>query len=427
MKAAHELEPSHAPERARIRGAVPLSRELAQVVAAERQRALRALLARPLLGPDRAVELALVRRHAAWLQDWLARNAQWRLQVDPEHARLRKTPGDLGDGTRPARDPVSGAPFTRRRYVLLCLALAALERSDRQTTLGRLAEDVMALTAADPGLARAGIAFDMSSRDQRRDLVQVVRLLLDLRVLARVHGEEQQYLEKRGDVLYGISRPALAAMPNVRRGPSTVEATDLESRLRAVAEEVRPDSDEARNRALRTRLTRQLLDDPIVYHDTLTEEEKAYLASQRGHLVRQVAEATGLAPEVRLEGIALVDDRGDLTDVAIPEEGTEGHLTILLAEHLARSARERPGLAVGTAELQRHVAALAARHRGRWRRDATLPGAEVELTERTLERLESLRLVRRTPEGAVPLPAIGRYALDETPAEEASPRLALER
>ncbi len=425
MRAPREVEAPQSPERARA--AEPLSREIAQVITAERQRALRALLARPLLGADRAADLALVRRHAAWLQEWLARNAEWRLQVDPEQARLRKTPGDLSDGTRPARDPASGAPFTRRRYVLLCLALAALERSDRQTTLGRLADDVMALTAADPGLARAGIAFEMSSRDQRRDLVQVVRLLLDFRVLVRVHGDEQQYLEARGDVLYGISRPALAATLNVHRGPSTVEAPDLESRLGAVAEEVRPDSDEARNRELRTRLTRRLLDDPIVYYDALTEEEKAYLASQRGHLVRQIAEATGLAPEVRLEGIALVDDRGDLTDVAIPEEGTEGHLTILLAEHLARCARERPGVPVGAAELQRHVAVLTARHRGRWRRDATLPGAEVELAERTLERLESLRLVRRTPEGAVPLPAIGRYALEETPPEEASPRLALDR
>src|SRR5947209_14922100 len=45
----------------------------------------------------------------------------------------------------------------------------------------------------------AGIAFDLKSQDQRRDLVQVVRLLLSLRVLVRVQGDEQQYLSERGD------------------------------------------------------------------------------------------------------------------------------------------------------------------------------------------------------------------------------------
>ena len=69
-------------------------------------------------------------------------------------------------------------PFSRRRYVLACLALAALERADAQVTLGWLAERVLAL-AADPGLADAGFAFALDSREERADLVVVVRLLLD--------------------------------------------------------------------------------------------------------------------------------------------------------------------------------------------------------------------------------------------------------
>jgi uncharacterized protein (TIGR02678 family) len=67
-------------------------------------------------------------------------------------------------------------PFTRRRYVLLCLALAALERGEAQIALG-LAEQVV-MDAGDPHLEAAGIAFTLERRDERLDLAAVVRLLL---------------------------------------------------------------------------------------------------------------------------------------------------------------------------------------------------------------------------------------------------------
>ena len=201
-------------------------------------------------------------------------------------------------------------------------------------------------------------------------------------------------------------------MLNVKRGPSTIDETALGGRLAALVDEPMPDTDESRNRRLRSQLTRKLLDDPIVYHDALTEGERAYLGSQRAFLLAQIEEATGLIPEVRREGIALVDESGDLTDLALPEEGTDGHLTLLLAEHLAACARRDGPVAVGHAALHRHVAGLVARHRAHWRRDVAEPGAEIGLTERTLDRLEALRLVRRTEDGVMPLPALGRYALD---------------
>jgi hypothetical protein len=43
----------------------------------------------------------------------------------------------------------------RRRYVILCLALSALARSDAQTTLGSLADDVL-MAAAEPTWRRPG-------------------------------------------------------------------------------------------------------------------------------------------------------------------------------------------------------------------------------------------------------------------------------
>jgi uncharacterized protein (TIGR02678 family) len=395
--------------------ATPSGGQLEHATVAERRRALRALLQHPLLGAAGALpEFGLVRRHAAWLRDWLARHPGWSLHIDSETARLRKTPADLDDVTRPAREPNSGLPFTRRRYVVLCLALAALERADRQTTLGRLAEAIIGFAAADPALASAGLSFELTGHDQRRDLVHVIRLLLELRVLVRVHGDEQQYLAERGDVLYNVNRPALAAMLNVKRGPSTIGETALDRRLEALVAEAVPDTDEGRNRQLRSKLTRRLLDDPIVYFDRLTEEERTYLTSQRAFLLGQIQEATGLVPETRAEGIAMVDEAGEMTDLGLPEEGTEGHLALLVAEFLADHARREGRVPVASTALHQHVAELIARHRSHWRKDVAEPAAEVALTELTVERLEALRLVRRTGDGVVPLPALGRYALDRS-------------
>ena len=108
---------------------------------AQRQAALRALLAKPLLVvADDAESLMLVRRHLPVLSGWLRRETGWRLAADAETARLFKTASLTSDATHPARGH-NREPFSRRRYVAACLALSALARADAQTTLGSLAED----------------------------------------------------------------------------------------------------------------------------------------------------------------------------------------------------------------------------------------------------------------------------------------------
>ncbi|MGH2891867.1 MAG: TIGR02678 family protein, partial [Solirubrobacteraceae bacterium] len=175
-------------------------------------RATRALLRRPLLRGDGDPDaFRLVRRHATELRGWFDQNTGWRLHVDSEVSRLFKLAEPDPGGTHPAREPRSHLPLGRRRYVLLCLALSVLERADAQITLGRLAEGIIA-AAGDARLAAAGVTFELSGREQRGDLVAVVRILLEFGALARVAGDEDAFVREAGDVLYDVERRVLAVL-----------------------------------------------------------------------------------------------------------------------------------------------------------------------------------------------------------------------
>jgi uncharacterized protein (TIGR02678 family) len=378
---------------------------------AQRRAALRSLLAKPLLVADTDSEtLVLVRRYLAELREWLSRETGWRLVADSETARLFKTTPVLSDASHPARGH-NTEPFGRRRYVTLCLALSALARADAQTTLGSLADDVLT-AAAEPELAAAGFTLTLDSRADRSDLVAVVRLLLGWGVLSRVAGDEEAYLSAGIDVLYDVRRPVLSVLLSGTRGPSTVTAAPFEHRLAELTVEPVAETDELRNQALRRRLTRRLLEDPVVYYDELGEDERAYLLSQRHAITRRIEEATGLVPEMRAEGIAMVDPDDELTDVRMPEQRTDGHVTLLVAEHLAR--RERATLD----ELHTFVRQAAADHATYWRKGVTEPGAETELLATALEKLSALRLVQVDGSVARSRPAIARFALDEPTIRE---------
>lgn len=377
------------------------------------RRATRALLRRPLLRAAEDPEtFRVVRRHASELRTWFEHNAGWRLHVDAEVARLFKRT-DATDATRPARDPRTSVSFGRRRYVLLCLALSVLERAEQQITLGRLADGIVAAVAAER-IRATGVTFELSGRGERGDLVAVVRILLGLGVLHRVAGNEEAFMRESGDVLYDIERRVMAVLISARTGPSTVTETDFAVRVAALVAEPEVTSDELRNRATRHRLMRVLLDDPVVYYDELTEAERAYLTAQRSLMMSRASERTGLLPEIRAEGIAMVDVREELTDVKMPEVGTDGHVALLIAERLAGGEGEST-----VEELRALVRTLAREHRAYWRRSTQEPRAEVGLVDDALERLVALRLVRREGDRVLPLPALGRFGLDTPTIQEA--------
>lgn len=385
-----------------------LGHELDDQHAQERRDATRALLRTPLLragaDPD---AFRLVRRHEDELRRWFDGECGWQLVVDGDLARLRKRSTDTSDATRPARDPSGGTPFSRRRYVLFCLSLAALERADQQLTLGGLADDVL-LACQDPDLRAAGVEFLLERREERSDLVAVVRLLLRHGVLARVAGDEDAFVQRSGDVLYDVDRRALSLLTAAPHGASTITAGTFEERISALAAEPVPDVEELRAQRSRRTLTRRLVDDPVVYRRDLDDVDLEYLTRQRAALVGRVQDRCGLVAELRSEGIAMLDPDDELTDVRMPESGTDGHATLLVAEHLAAL----DGTAASTVEIEALVRRLALEHRTYWRRAAVEPGAEVALAATAIARLEALGLVRREDDEIHPLPALARYAVD---------------
>jgi len=141
--------------------------------------AVRALLMSPLMSPGHE-DFSAVRRQADVLREWFSRETGWALQIEREGARLYKRPADLIDSTRGLPD------YDRRRYVLLSLACAVLERADAQITLRVLGERLLAF-ATDPVLALGNFSFTLGTQHERRDLVTVCRTLLELGVLGSVH------------------------------------------------------------------------------------------------------------------------------------------------------------------------------------------------------------------------------------------------
>jgi uncharacterized protein (TIGR02678 family) len=405
-------------------GAQNIGLHQAQHLREEFSAALRALLMTPLMTSVHS-EFAAVRRHAENLREWFARETGWVLHVERDCARLFKRPADLLDSTRGFPD------YDRRRYVLFCLACAVLERADPQITLRVLGDRLLTL-ATEPTLNALGFSFKLESHHERRELVAVCRHLIDLGILGRVAGEEESFVhhasetgEHLHDALYDVQRRVLAGVLAAVRGPSTWAADeapdDIERRLQALAAEHVPDSEDGHRTAMRRDLSRRLLDDPVVYAASLDASTRTYFMNQRGTMAARLSEAAGLVAEQRAEGLALVDETGTLTDISMPAEGTEAHITLLVAELLSSK------LLVGGESIERFFEADIAsfidqareRYGRYWRRSAREPGTQRELAQIALERLRKLRLITLSPDGIRPLPAISRFAVGPTEVREA--------
>src|SRR5262245_58506875 len=168
---------------------------------------------------------------------------------------------------------------------------------------------------------------------------------------------------------------------------------------------------------MRSRLVRTLLDDPVLYFHDLSDAERSYLEKHRTYILRQISDATGLIAEVRAEGIAMVDDTGELTDLALRADDTYGQLTLLLLQWFADALRHGT-TAIPMSVVEQYVRELIKRHGTEWQ-EVQEAGAETRLTEDAISRLRALRLVQSTTSSVVPLAACGRYAgLQSTEPED---------
>jgi uncharacterized protein (TIGR02678 family) len=410
-----------------------------QLVIAEREdvaRGIRLLLANPLISERASPEaFDLVRRRREPIRQWFDYYCGWTLIVEPRlgYARLVKVRA-AADPSRPARRPRAGrAPFDRRRYVLLCLAAAEL-LAVPVTTIGLLADRVRHASATDPVVA----AFDSASRAERMAFVDVLRLLESYGVLEVVDGSTDSFVESAtAKVLYRIDSTLLLRLLAAPVGPSQLAVPAEEVPLRfgellsLIARERRygrtagdgtdivPASEVQRNLWLRHSIFRRLADDPVLYLDDLSAEERAYLASPTGRqLLRRAADQGGFAVEERAEGVLLIDAEGLATDSRFPDDaGTAKVAALLLLDGIEGTA--------AIEQLRISAGELLARF-PRWAKSYRDENGPAQLVSDALAVLTGFGLVKVAGGLVRARPAAARYAVGATrstdrDAEEATP------
>jgi uncharacterized protein (TIGR02678 family) len=345
--------------------------------------------------------------------------------VEPRqgYARLLKVRADT-DSSRPARRLRSGrGPFDRRRYTLLCVVAAEL-LSAPVTTVGLLADRVVQATATDAALA----AFDTASRQERMAYVDVLRLLESFGVLLAVDGSTESFVESSdAKVLYRVNTTLLMRLLAAPNGPSqsAVPAAEVPLRFaellaglmaerrygdagRAHADDdAEPGnfSDVQRNLWLRHSVLRRLFDDPVVYRDTLSAAQLAYLGSPTGRqIMRRAAEQAGFVLEERAEGFLLVDPECLATDGKFPDDSSHAKVAALrLLEAITPEGTAPEQLLAAAESLLRGSPGWAKAYRS--------ADGPARLVADAIAVLSDFGLVRQLGELVMAAPAAARYRI----------------
>jgi uncharacterized protein (TIGR02678 family) len=412
-----------------------------QLVIAEREevaRGIRLLLADPLISERSTPEsFDLVRRRRESIAKWFEYYCGWSLVVEPRlgYARLVKV-RPCADPPRPARRARSGrTPFDRRRYSLLCVVAAELLTLPA-TTIGLLADRVGQATATDPVLDR----FDTASRAERMAFVDVLRLLENCGAIEVVDGVTEAFVgSAAAKVLYRVNASLIMRLLAAPVGVSQLAvppdevAVRFDELLSRVVQERRygniPEEGSAglvsevqRNLWSRHSIFRRLADDPVVYLDDLSPEERAYLASPTGRqLLRRAADQGGFLLEERAEGVMFVDPDGLATDSRFPDDaGNAKVAALLLLEVITASATP-----VTREQLVAQAAHLLHRF-PRWAKGYQGADGPAQLVADALEVLSGFSLTTDTGGLVHARPAAFRYAVTATrttdPDHGAEPR-----
>lgn len=391
---------------------------LADQLAQERAAAVKSLLASPLLDAEADRELFLqVVRHGPWLTDYFEQTCGWTLTVDAAagFARLAKRGVDR-DAVRPLRRTRGdGAPFDRRRYQLLFGVCAELVRHP-VTTVGLLAVAVF---------AEAGLSTEKYG--ERSAFVDALRALVRWGLIRVSSGEIDAFAEDAGAnaILIAdtarlhrmlVSWTAPGSLPADLSTAQAAERLAAEPRY-AGADTDEHSSDERRNRWIRHRLGRRILDDPVLYSDDLSEPEREYLATISGRRwLRDRCAQAGFELEERAEGMLGIDADMIATDLRFPAPHGNAHqLALLLADRL---------VCIG-ADGRRHLDRLTPEQLGRevervlaeypsWARGSRDGDGPLRIAGEAVDLLCAVGLARREPDGAVVArPALARYRIGD--------------
>lgn len=387
-----------------------LGSQLDRVEAEETSRAIRLLLAHPLLtasGDPSGFDLVRRRRDA--LARWFEEQCGWRLVVEARdgYARLLKVRPDI-DATRPLRrERSTRAPFDRRRYTLLAIVCAELLAAP-VTTIGLLADRVAQATAAEPDIE----SFQTSRRPERSAFVDALKLLERSGALRALDGTAESYLDSdAAKVLFQVDTTLLLRLLAAPHPPSTVDLDDLAALTREPRYGAAPEGGEVadvqRNLWLRHSITRALLDDPVVYRDELTDAQLSYLASPTGRrLVRQAAEQAGFVFEERAEGYLLIDPDGLATDQRFPDDGSHPKIAALVLLDDLVSA-DGP---VRDADLAGRATALLERFPS-WAKTYRSEDGAARLSADAVDVLCAFKLAARESGGVRARPAAARFTV----------------
>jgi uncharacterized protein (TIGR02678 family) len=363
--------------------------------ALDRQRAFTGLLANPVVDRRRHPELfALVRhpRHRSTLIQWFASRLGYRLVVTESAARLFRLPLD-GSVAAPHR---IGAP-PRRALVLAILAAAAAEDADDITTTQDLSDRVRALTAHEEVQLAP---YDPDRFAERQLFVRAVDILVStgaLRPLAAREAEERRegWAHRRDSVggAYEVERELLLRLVD----PSALAA--------ALGEGGSSGTGPDRELAVRFAVLRRLVELPICLLSDLTEQERAYAIGQRRRIVDWCAEMTGWVVEQRAEGLALIADHEDATDLPFPRLRAVDFISLLMIDELLAVADTSGRLT--EVDLDRAAADVRARHPRAMTKELNTDEA---VRERAVELLRALDVIRPLgPDGWWLSPAAARF------------------
>ena len=346
--------------------------------------AARHLVTHPLVLAEREPDtFGLIRRHEQTLDRWFTQRFGYRLQVTADTARLFKS--TVVTRRRPlCTASTQSRPFSVREYTMLSLALAAVAAGPSVISLRDLLHEVRS-AATDAEVTVTDEPAD------RRALVTALRWMIRHGVAAEMHDRVDRYVaDGEADAVLRIrpDRVALLPLPVLARSETVDQVLDRGGQ----------------RLSSRAWMRSALLEEPVLYHTDLADDEWAELRRRLGEESAIFDEMFGLNIEARAEGVMAIDPEDRLTDSRFPRSGTVGHAALLLIDRLVETDRTP----LGHGEFVDMVAVLAVENRRYWSKLADEPD---RLADEILELLQDHRLAEVDGDTVRLLPAAWRYGV----------------